>query len=157
MNLLWRMIGRVAFVAALPFLALFVSRQERARVLVVNEQNEVLLVKGVFSWNQRELPGGGAKRGESLKDAAVREVREEVGVRLEANALIELGAIETTHRIARMRLRVYGVRVTSVTAAISSYEIAELQWWPLTALPEDKYNNITEAVSLWGATTSRLQ
>jgi ADP-ribose pyrophosphatase YjhB (NUDIX family)/aminoglycoside phosphotransferase (APT) family kinase protein len=56
---------------------------ERVRVICLRG-NELLLVKhkwidGTFFWL---IPGGGIKHGESVEDAAVREVWEEAGVRI---------------------------------------------------------------------------
>ncbi len=50
------------------------------RVIVTNEQGEVLLLRHTYK-SGFYLPGGKVKRGESLRDAVVRELREEVGVR----------------------------------------------------------------------------
>jgi len=50
-----------------------------ARVVVIDEQNRVLLVRPgyVKGWS---LPGGGVDRGETLREAAVRELFEEANV-----------------------------------------------------------------------------
>ena len=50
-----------------------------ARVLVINEENQILLVKHTYvsGWH---MPGGGVKLKETTKDAAVRELREETGL-----------------------------------------------------------------------------
>lgn len=46
-----------------------------AATIVVNERNEILLIKGPKrGW---EMPGGQVEEGESLKDAAIRETKEE--------------------------------------------------------------------------------
>ncbi|AOV09066.1 ADP-ribose pyrophosphatase [Sporosarcina ureilytica] len=47
----------------------------------MNEENELLLIKGPRrGW---EMPGGQVEEGESLKDAAIRETKEESGIDVE--------------------------------------------------------------------------
>ncbi|MBT2726776.1 NUDIX domain-containing protein [Bacillus sp. ISL-75] len=52
-----------------------------AATIVLNEQGEILLIKGPRrGW---EMPGGQVEEGESLKDAAIRETKEESGIDIE--------------------------------------------------------------------------
>ena len=52
-----------------------------AATIVLNDQNELLLIKGPDrGW---EMPGGIVEVGESLKDAAIRETKEESGIDIE--------------------------------------------------------------------------
>lgn len=52
-----------------------------AATIVMNEQKEILLIKGPKrGW---EMPGGQVEEGESLKDAAIRETKEETGIDIE--------------------------------------------------------------------------
>ena len=52
-----------------------------AAAIVLNEQGEILLIKGPRrGW---EMPGGQVEEGESLKDAAIRDTKEESGVDIE--------------------------------------------------------------------------
>ncbi len=52
-----------------------------AATIVLNEQGKILLIKGPRrGW---EMPGGQVEEGESLKDAAIREVKEESGIDIE--------------------------------------------------------------------------
>ena len=52
-----------------------------AATIVLNDQKEILLIKGPRrGW---EMPGGIVEVGESLKDAAVRETKEESGIDIE--------------------------------------------------------------------------
>jgi 8-oxo-dGTP diphosphatase len=52
-----------------------------AAAIVLNDQNEILLIKGPRrGW---EMPGGQVEEGESLKDAAIRETKEESGIDIE--------------------------------------------------------------------------
>ena len=49
-----------------------------AAAIVLNEKGEILLIKGPRrGW---EMPGGQVEEGESLKDAAIRETKEECGL-----------------------------------------------------------------------------
>lgn len=52
-----------------------------AATIVINELGEILLIKGPRrGW---EMPGGQVEEGESLKDAAIRETKEETGMDIE--------------------------------------------------------------------------
>lgn len=52
-----------------------------AATIVINENNEILLIKGPRrGW---EMPGGQVEEGESLKEAAIRETKEESGIDIE--------------------------------------------------------------------------
>jgi len=52
-----------------------------AAAIVLNEQDEILLIKGPRrGW---EMPGGQVEEGESLKNAAIRETKEESGIDIE--------------------------------------------------------------------------
>ena len=52
-----------------------------AATIVLNNQKELLQIKGPMrGW---EMPGGIAEEGESLKDAAIRETKEESGIDIE--------------------------------------------------------------------------
>jgi len=52
-----------------------------AATVVLNEQDELLLIKGPKrGW---EIPGGQVEEGESLKEAAIRETKEESGIDVE--------------------------------------------------------------------------
>ncbi|GLV57257.1 hypothetical protein KDH_40930 [Dictyobacter sp. S3.2.2.5] len=52
-----------------------------AAAIVLNENNQILLIKGPRrGW---EIPGGQVEEGESIKDAVVREVKEETGIDVE--------------------------------------------------------------------------
>jgi 8-oxo-dGTP diphosphatase len=52
-----------------------------AATIVLNNQDEILLIKGPRrGW---EMPGGQVEEGESLKDGAIRETKEESGIDIE--------------------------------------------------------------------------
>lgn len=52
-----------------------------AATIVLNDKKEILLIKGpIRGW---EMPGGIVEEGESLKEAAIRETKEESGIEVE--------------------------------------------------------------------------
>lgn len=52
-----------------------------AATIVINDKNEILIIKGPQrGW---EMPGGQVEEGESLKEAAIRETKEESGIEIE--------------------------------------------------------------------------
>lgn len=59
-------------------------------VLILNERHQLLLAHatGQKHW---DIPKGGADDGESPREAALREVREETGIVLDPDALEDLG------------------------------------------------------------------
>ena len=69
-------------------------RQQRLScgIVIVNPARELLLchVTGQHHW---DLPKGGIEPGETPVQAALRETREETGLRLNAQDLVELGRI----------------------------------------------------------------
>ena len=72
---------------------LHTARRLSCGILILNPQQELLLchVTGQDHW---DLPKGGAHDGESPLQAALRETREETGLRLDAAALLELGRFD---------------------------------------------------------------
>ena len=58
-----------------------------AAAVIVNELGRVLLVKHTYGRCNWELPGGGGEANESAEETALREVREETGLRVVAERL----------------------------------------------------------------------
>ena len=74
-------------------MSLFSARRLSCGIVIVNERAELLLchVTGQDHW---DLPKGGPHAGESPLHAALRETREETGLDLTAEALLELGRLD---------------------------------------------------------------
>ncbi|TDC21337.1 NUDIX hydrolase [Kribbella albertanoniae] len=121
-----------------------VVRRTTARVLPVRPDGKVLLLHG---WDplKPDVPywftiGGGVEAGESIADAACRELREEVGIVLPADVLgtpVAANTIEFEWGGARMiqQQTFFAVAVDAVDVTFANQEELELQtisahgWW----------------------------
>lgn len=89
MNCLWRVALRIAYQVMLAYW--FVFRPETHGVYVaIWHGSRVLLIRNSYK-PQQTFPAGGVKRGESDEAAAVRELKEEVGIGLEPTQLRFVG------------------------------------------------------------------
>lgn len=77
------------------WLASLDRRFSSAAVLIENEQGELLIVKSDYK-DHWSLPGGIVDSGESPLKAAVREVEEEVGIKIDAESL-QLAMVASRH------------------------------------------------------------
>ncbi len=126
-----------------------ITRRPRAKIMVVNEHGEILLVKGVIATNGYwTLPGGGVNFREPSQAAARRELFEETGI----DKRIE----EFTYvcRIDRTQLRLgYTAEVFSVACKksdlpvrlVNPYEIAEIAWVHPSRVPAKTTALVTTA------------
>lgn len=119
------------------FLARFVRPMTLGvRVLVVDAEGRVLLIRHSYlpGWY---LPGGGVDAGETLADAAIRELREETGFEAEVVRLIGMyHNVRTSRRdhVALYRVDAFRGDVTRFTPNV---EIREIGFFAPDQLPED--------------------
>jgi 8-oxo-dGTP diphosphatase len=104
-------------------------------VVVARRGGKIVLVFNRFKAHW-ELPGGTIDSGETPRNCAVRELREESGLRCEAGALRFAGAIKMLLRPGRSHadIRVeYGglfvVEIERIDPFEANEEISAIQWW----------------------------
>jgi len=106
---------------------------------VINDAGEVLLQKrgeGKDSWG---FPGGALELGESIREAAIREVFEETGLQVELGELIGtyskyMCVYPNGHR-AQTILTVFQARPLGGTLSADGEETLELRYFPLDQTP----------------------
>jgi 8-oxo-dGTP pyrophosphatase MutT (NUDIX family) len=105
-----------------------------ARVMVIDDKNEVLLVRHTYSpgWI---LPGGGVERGETLKVAALREIREEAGII--GKTLDYHGIFSNEPVFPGDHVACYVVRQFTREDWKPNSEIAEAQFYSVDQLPAE--------------------
>jgi 8-oxo-dGTP pyrophosphatase MutT (NUDIX family) len=130
-----------------PVLQLLSRRMsERVRVIVINDNKEILLVRNWFSRQHWSLPGGGIGAGEPIASAAVREVREETGVSIRIPDLKDLGT--TPYPAETIKYQLHGfiaaANGTPKLHGIHRLEILEVKWCPIDKLPKNRSPIIEE-------------
>ena len=99
--------------------------------LVVNERNEILLIQRGYGKEkgQWSLPGGRRDKGESLRKTAVRETREETGIKMTADDLY--------YKSERHRFEIWRGRRISGRLRIQRKECLDAAWFSNDMLPHD--------------------
>lgn len=105
-----------------------------ARAIVLNTDAKVLLVKHTYQphWY---IPGGGVNKGETVKDALIRELKEEVGLTVNEDEPVLFGIYYHTYMNVPDYPVIYVVKNYS-ESAVDSGEIENIGWFSYEALPE---------------------
>jgi 8-oxo-dGTP diphosphatase len=102
-----------------------------ALAALLDGEGRMLLVHQSYGARHWALPGGLLEPGESPQEAAVREVREEVGVDFEPATLVAV----YTLRSRGLRF-VFSGRFSGTPVVRDKNELTEIGWFPLDALPQ---------------------
>jgi len=118
---------------------------------VIVEANRVLLVKRAHPpiQGQWSIPGGVLEVGELVREAAVREAREETGLVVEPAEL--LGVFDRVLRDAEQRVQYHYVLIDFLCRRISgelhaASDAAEVRWFTRDELPALKLSADTQEV-----------
>ncbi|KAJ5408853.1 hypothetical protein N7509_002736 [Penicillium cosmopolitanum] len=127
------------------FLAYKTRVPVRGAILLNEDMDEVVLVKGWKKGANWSFPRGKINKGEKDLDCAIREVYEETGFDVrEANLVKDEDSvkyIEITMREQHMRLYVFpGVPQDTYFEPRTRKEISKIEWYKLTELPTLKKN-----------------
>ena len=100
--------------------------------LVVNRRYEILLIQRGFGKDKGKwsLPGGQSDKGETYRDTAVRETREEAGIRMTTDELY--------YRSASGRLEVWRGKPVGGRLKVQRKECLDAKWFQIDMLPNDE-------------------
>lgn len=118
------------------------------RVIATNAQEEVLLVRHGYTpgWH---LPGGGVDRGETMEDAARRELEEETGYRVEG--IMTLRGMSYNRQLWKGdHVGVFVAQAIAKQFEIKpGFEIAEMDFFSLNDLPEGTTKGTRARLAEW--------
>lgn len=149
----YRIVGRLVSPFAIVGLRVwtYVSSQERARVVLINERHEVLFVKGTISDWHWSLPGGGIERGEDPKAAAIRELYEEVGIRIDSDLVQKVGTIQKGDGKMPYTAHIFMAKLANnkiPEKPVNRMEIAEIAWMSQDSDPKELSKVAQKAMEL---------
>lgn len=109
-------------------------------IALLNDKNEVLLMKrGGDAKNERNywtLPGGKVDFGETLKDAVIREAKEELGVNVEVTDQLPAHDHILPEEGQHWVTNVFLGKITSGEPVICEpHKCEEIEWFSLVTLP----------------------
>ena len=110
------------------------SKKDRVRVIVYRDDGDILLVKNRFSRQKWALPGGGVKHNESYEQAVVREVLEEIGLKI--HNLQYLGKANSHESYAKFSVRVFAAHAYDCDIKCN-FEIMEARWFNRDYIPKE--------------------
>lgn len=122
------LIGRVLYLLAFPIIYFSVNGTKRTRIVIISD-NQVVLVKNWLGDGSYGLPGGGAHKNEPLKAAAIREVKEEVGLSLNEKSLKQIRTFSHYKNFVTTEQTVYVARLKEkLPLKVQKFEIIEASW-----------------------------
>jgi len=111
-----------------PFVFIYAPMRVRSRIMVI-KNNTFIGVKHSIGSNKWSLPGGGVKKGEDNKDAAIRELQEELGLVVQPHDVHELVGLTTYYEGGHfLRYVIYVATITGEVTVSHNHEISEVDW-----------------------------
>jgi len=128
-----RAIIQSAYILRREVLRLLRLRTTGVKVMLFNDADELLLIRNAYGDSgQYLLPGGGVSRDESPAAAAIREVREEIGIELDR--VEPVWTFESNAEGKRDTIHLFKAK-TRGRPGIDGREVIEARFFPLGALP----------------------
>ena len=116
-------------------------------VALLNDQGQVLLAQrpaGKWMAGMWEFPGGKVEQGETLEEAIIREIREELGLEISAGDIF--GRYE--HAYTHFSVTVHAILCDIIQGEPKAIEADEIAWVTLAKLAEYPMGKVDRQISI---------
>lgn len=120
-------------------------------MIALDDAGRVLLLRQSYGTTRWVLPGGGAGRGESAEQAAIREFAEEAGCGVDHVASAGI-SVESLHGTVN-DVHVFTARLVG-TPRVDGREIVEARLFPMDALPAETSVRVVRRLRMAGLVSS---
>ncbi|MEI7838427.1 MAG: NUDIX hydrolase [bacterium] len=129
--------SKVVFWITWPAIFIVVRNTNRTRV-IIKYKDQILLVQGWIGNKKWQLPGGGVKKNEPIKLAAIREVKEETGLQLKESQLQNLGESKIFESGFSYQAHYFLVDLKDIQDFHGSHEIKLAKMFKIDSLKEEE-------------------
>lgn len=126
---------------------LFRPKSLGVKIIVENDKGKILMVRLSYAHKKWTFPGGGVGRKESFEEAAIRELREEVGIKTQR--LIEIGEYTSDRNFKKNIVKCFYLKTDSFSVKIDNFEISESRWCNPGELPEGNSFSVPEIIGIY--------
>ena len=146
MKKVWKGLGTVAFWAGWAGIFAYLRFSKRTKVLVTHK-NSVLLVKNWLGPDEWSLPGGGGRWNEDPAVAAIRELEEETGIKINGRDLKFKHQKKTNVHGLKFFYSCYHAELTSL-CPIGGHrlDVSEVQWFKISDLEKVQLSPESKAI-----------
>ena len=122
-----------------------------SHAVILNEKNEVLLLKATYADCAWGLPGGGLDMGETIHEALIRECREELGCEIQIDYLsgVYFHSAVTSHAF------IFRCHLLENQSIRLSSEHSEFRWFALNSLSDVQCLRVEDCLNHKGLVVSR--
>ena len=145
--------GKYLYKIIRPVWRIVARNRPRCRVLLI-DGTRVLLVRNWLGSQRWRLPGGGRKSHETPGQAVLRELDEELNLKLSEDQLQFMGSKSIKDTSAQILAEFFVVDASGLTPKLNPREIIEMQWFELDELPETYSPVVDYAIGLYRDRTS---
>lgn len=122
-----------------------------SHAVILNEKNEVLLLKATYADYAWGLPGGGLDLGETIHEALIRECKEELGCGIEVDYLSGV----YFHSAVTSHVFIFRCHLLENQSIRLSSEHSEYRWFALSDLSDVQRIRVEDCLSYTGTVVSR--
>jgi 8-oxo-dGTP diphosphatase len=126
----WEIIGRLAYIVVSPAIFVYAALSKPRTRLLIIVNDEVLVVKNWLGAGNWSLPGGGAHKNEKPIAAAMREVKEELGIDISSVEIEALGTqVSVESKLLKSKYYLFAAKLNKKPKlTLQQLEIRDATW-----------------------------